>query len=92
MPAGAGRFVTFEGGEGTGKSTQVALLARRLRAAGQQVLTTRDGIPLKVSLARALRPRCRWEGPLRRPPSAPGSRRVAGEGKGESWKGQSEDT
>ncbi len=42
MPAGAGRFVTFEGGEGTGKSTQVALLARRLRAAGQQVLTTRE--------------------------------------------------
>ncbi|MFC3225953.1 dTMP kinase [Marinibaculum pumilum] len=42
IPAGAGRFVTFEGGEGTGKSTQVALLARRLREAGQQVVTTRE--------------------------------------------------
>jgi dTMP kinase len=37
-----GRFITFEGGEGTGKSTQVALLARRLKQAGIDVLLTRE--------------------------------------------------
>jgi dTMP kinase len=37
-----GLFVTFEGGEGSGKSTQVARLAARLRALGIDPLVTRE--------------------------------------------------
>ncbi|MBM3551549.1 MAG: dTMP kinase [Alphaproteobacteria bacterium] len=37
-----GRFVTFEGGEGVGKSTQLARLADHLRECGFEVVTTRE--------------------------------------------------
>lgn len=37
-----GRFITFEGGEGAGKSTQVQRLAARLKGAGREVVTTRE--------------------------------------------------
>ncbi len=35
-------FVTFEGPEGAGKSTALAIIAERLRARGHSVLTTRE--------------------------------------------------
>ncbi len=37
-----GRFITFEGGEGAGKSTQVKRLAARLQDQGLEVVTTRE--------------------------------------------------
>jgi dTMP kinase len=37
-----GKFITLEGGEGTGKSTQAAMLARRLESLGIEVLLTRE--------------------------------------------------
>ncbi len=37
-----GRFITFEGGEGSGKSTHAATLAHRLRLHGLHVVLTRE--------------------------------------------------
>jgi|SRR5579883_166939 dTMP kinase len=37
-----GKFITFEGGEGTGKSTQAAMLALRLQSLGLGVQLTRE--------------------------------------------------
>jgi len=37
-----GRFISFEGGEGAGKSTHAALLAQRLRGLGISVVLTRE--------------------------------------------------
>lgn len=50
-----GLFVTFEGIEGSGKTTQVAKLAERLRACGREVVVVREpgGTPL-AEHARAL--------------------------------------
>jgi dTMP kinase len=51
-----GRFITLEGGEGAGKTTQIRLLAASLTAAGKQVLTTREpgGSPGAEAIRRLL--------------------------------------
>ena len=48
-----GRFITLEGGEGTGKSTLLAALRDRLEAAGKSVVQTRE--PGGTELAETIR-------------------------------------
>lgn len=52
----AARFVTFEGGEGAGKTTQIKRLGERLGAAGIAVATTREpgGSPGAEAIRRLL--------------------------------------
>ncbi|MFA7248739.1 MAG: dTMP kinase [Dehalococcoidia bacterium] len=56
MSPRAGWFVTLEGGEGAGKSTQIAALARLATVAGLEVVTCREpgGTPLGERLRSAL--------------------------------------
>ena len=51
-----GKFITFEGGEGVGKSTQIELAAQWLRTRGVEVVTTREpgGTPRAELLRRIL--------------------------------------
>jgi dTMP kinase len=52
----SGRFITFEGGEGSGKSTQAGILANRLARAGRKVFSTREpgGTPAAEEIREAL--------------------------------------
>src|SRR5690349_15531029 len=52
----AGKFITFEGGEGSGKSTQARRLADKLRDKGLSVVLTREpgGSPFAESLRKLL--------------------------------------
>jgi dTMP kinase len=51
-----GRFITFEGPEGSGKSTQLRVLGERLRRAGRDVLETQEpgGTPIGVQIRHVL--------------------------------------
>lgn len=51
-----GKFITFEGGDGSGKSTQMRRLVEKLRASGHQVLESAEpgGTPIGQQVRRIL--------------------------------------
>lgn len=51
-----GKFITFEGGEGAGKSVQIKLFAQYLTSLGHEVITTREpgGTPIGKEIRRLL--------------------------------------
>jgi dTMP kinase len=51
-----GKLITFEGGEGAGKSTQVSILVERLRSAGRHAIATREpgGSPVAEDIRETL--------------------------------------
>ncbi|WP_166255645.1 dTMP kinase [Marinobacter salicampi] len=53
---GRGRFITFEGSEGVGKSTQIQVAAEYLRNAGIEVVLTREpgGTPMAETIREVL--------------------------------------
>lgn len=59
-----GRFITLEGGEGCGKSTQLSLLIEALRLQGRQVIALREpgGTPLSESIRHLLKHAAEGEG------------------------------
>ena len=58
-----GRFLSIEGGEGVGKSTQIVALADAIRQLGHDVILTRE--PGGTQGAEVLRQRVSWMSPGR---------------------------
>ncbi len=56
MPSNRGLFITVEGGEGVGKSTNIAFIAEQLRLANQPFVLTREpgGTPLAEDIRKLL--------------------------------------